>query len=1261
MDTRLVSKIRQAGISSITASKEYRKALTELAKSIREQCSTAPNEATISSNFDFQIHDFLKAVFDIEYTPTKEQSVDRLLHVSKGRIDSKWGGVIIEYKDRDKLSTQTLQESAISQVCDYINGLNAVDNNDYLGIVTNGLVCATVVFASGAYKFSVFDKLDRNHLQIIIENIIKLNQTGLSSKNLVNDFCSPIDDSVSKTITKRLFKTLTVSSTDKTKMLFDEWKELFSLAHDDISKQQAIIDRRKSLQEVVDDNLSTSQDEYFALFALQTTYAIIVKLVAYKVLSHIRFSSSVTSFKALANLPQNSLQTVMSRLEEGTIFRDYGIGNLLEGDFFSWYASEEQWNEDIALSIKQIVSILCQYEDLSSNGIGISIQDLFKELFMAMIPSKVRHSLGEFYTPQWLADNVVSEALSKVAHKQNWSALDPCSGSGTFITVLIRKKLSECNTLSNKEQLEAVLKNVVGIDLNPLAVLTSRINYFINVAHLITNEDIIEIPIYLGDSSYVPQVVFIDNVSCLEYRIKTLKGPISIVIPENALNDLGLFSKVMTEIEFDIQQCNKSAVSEKLLSLIPESDKNKRIIELVNQLAETFVYLETNHWNGIWARIVTNFMSTAKLGRFDMIVGNPPWIDWKSLPNGYRDKIKDLCISRNLFSGDGVTGGINLNICALISNVAAQRWLKDDGVLAFLMPQSLLFQQSYQGFRNFIVDSNRRLYLQTVSDWTASGHPFKPVQEKFLTYFWKSEKVDYRNGMPISKYVKSPRKSLEDYIHCDSFAKVAGIFQVEQLIIGQVSNNNSNTGFSYATSKTQLKDFQRISYQSDYQGREGIEFYPQEVFLFEYEGSIPSKKLLQVRNIQNPKSKYKIPQDRYVLEQGLLHPLIKGVNIKRYHCDISGIVVPFPYEINSGRTPIPFDKMCSNWPKTAQYFQKFKKVLSSQTSYNDKIIGDKYNSEFYAIARVGDYSFAPWRVAFRDNTKWQACVVGAVSTPWGEDKLPVFQNHAVTIAQDKDGRFISKDEAHYICAILNSDIVYELYMNSSDSRSFPIRPKNYIPKFDVNNSIHLQLASLSKLAHKYYDQPSKLKDIDSKINSLYLKLCDELVMPQSKKLQIVQNVPKKLQYKRFFPIYSLRAACGRFIYNDNVEIDGWIELQDNTKLNENYFIVQAVGESMMPEIHNGDYCLFRNYSEGHSYEGKIVLTQCLDTLSDYDGSYTIKKYHRVKEENVEENRMEAKLLVLSPLNYYGHSDIVIDENPEDYKVIGEFVRVIKSE
>ena len=50
--------------------------------------------------------------------------------------------------------------------------------------------------------------------------------------------------------------------------------------------------------------------------------------------------------------------------------------------------------------------------------------------------------------------------------------------------------------------------------------------------------------------------------------------------------------------------------------------------------------------------------------------------DWKNLPEGYRERIKSLCIDRMLFSGDGITGGINLNICALISNVSAENWLK---------------------------------------------------------------------------------------------------------------------------------------------------------------------------------------------------------------------------------------------------------------------------------------------------------------------------------------------------------------------------------------------------------------------------------------------------------------------------------------------------------------------------------------------------------------------------------------------------------
>ena len=132
------------------------------------------------------------------------------------------------------------------------------------------------------------------------------------------------------------------------------------------------------------------------------------------------------------------------------------------------------------------------------------------------------------------------------------------------------------------------------------------------------------------------------------------------------------------------------------------------------------------------ARIITNYLTTANLGKFDIIVGNPPWVDWKSLPSGYRDKIKSLCISRKLFSGDKVTGGINLNICALISNVVAENWLTDSGILGFLMPEPLISQQSYEGFRNMYLSDDSRLYFKKFTNWTKAGHPFKPVTQKIF-------------------------------------------------------------------------------------------------------------------------------------------------------------------------------------------------------------------------------------------------------------------------------------------------------------------------------------------------------------------------------------------------------------------------------------------------------------------------------------------------------------------------------------------------
>ncbi|MEA3352208.1 MAG: hypothetical protein U9Q33_00125, partial [Campylobacterota bacterium] len=1021
MGTKKIDLLKIKQLEFIINSSEYKETLKEVCSDIIKGAKLAENEASVVSIFELELFSFIKETLGLKYYPEKEKAVNTQRHVSKGRIDSKIGALVIEFKQPSSLKTEKNMRSATKQITEYLDGLFKKHQNDFLGIVTDGTKCQIINMEHGKQDFGSYEDLNYKHLDQLIRNIVLLEKVALTPENLVKDFCEPQEDNISKSLTLCLYDTLKHNPTGKSIMLFKEWKELFRLAHDDKSKQRAVEERRASLELIVNDKFKKQDDEYIALYALQTTYAIIIKIIAYKVISKIRFDKSLIDFNILATTDNDSLRFQMNELEEGAIFRNLGIGNLLEGDFFAWYSSSEQWTDNIGDIVKNIFKVLTPYEDKAIFETGDNANDLFKDLFMHVIPDKVRHSLGEFYTPPWLADNLITEAISK-SNISNWKGLDPCSGSGTFLTILIKKILEETKEKPKQERLNSVLNRVKGIDLNPLAVLTARINYFINISPLISDDDTFEIPVYLGDSSYVPMEETIDNIPCLSYNIQTIKGEIEIYLPKSIVSDSELFSKTMTCIEDDVHNLDEKEIINKLLNLTPKAEQTKTIILNLKSLASKLVELEKNDWNGIWVRIITNFLTTTNLGYFDIIVGNPPWIDWKNLPAGYRDRIKDLCLERHLFSGDGRTGGINLNICALISNVSAQNWLKEKGTLAFLMPQTLIFQQTYEGFREFNLDNNKNLYLQEIYDWTKSGHPFKPVQQKFLTYFFSNNKVNYKSGIKAKHYTKVSKDTLDKYKNINDYNKVSHLFDISNEYIGQA--NKDNTIFSYVKTKKELKGFKKISGSTEYRGREGIEFYPQELFLLEPDNNMPSASSgkIFVKNFQNSKSKYKIPQQTFLLETKYLHPLIKGVDIKRFHIEESKFLVPFPYDKSNTRSPIPAKELTKKSKSLSQYFNKFKKIINDQSDYTSKIIGEKHNSEFYALARVGDYSFAKHYVVFRDNTKWLSAVVSEIKTPWGEMKRPQFQNHAVTICQDDSGRFISLDEAHFICAVMNAPL-----------------------------------------------------------------------------------------------------------------------------------------------------------------------------------------------------------------------------------------------
>ena len=163
----------------------------------------------------------------------------------------------------------------------------------------------------------------------------------------------------------------------------------------------------------------------------------------------------------------------------------------------------------------------------------------------------------------------------------------------------------------------------------------------------------------------------------------------------------------------------------------------------------------------------------------------------------------------------------------------------------------------------------------------------------------------------------------------------------------------------------------------------------------------------------------------------------------------------------------------------------------------------------------------------------------------------------------------------------------------------------------------------------------------------------------------LSEVPKEKCYTEFLPVFSLRAACGYFEDNSVIpenDAEGWVNIgSTNIRANKNMFVVYASGNSMQPDIEDGDLCVFELYSpvNGGSREGKIVLTQCLDKDTDYDCHYTIKKYHSTWHYD-EDGRKIHDTIELIPLNTEEYESRELKANAE-LRTIGIFKGVIKQQ
>ena len=184
------------------------------------------------------------------------------------------------------------------------------------------------------------------------------------------------------------------------------------------------------------------------------------------------------------------------------------------------------------------------------------------------------------------------------------------------------------------------------------------------------------------------------------------------------------------------------------------------------------------------------------------------------------------------------------------------------------------------------------------------------------------------------------------------------------------------------------------------------------------------------------------------------------------------------------------------------------------------------------------------------------------------------------------------------------------------------------------------------------------KELSNHFSSLLesSKVEESKIIPMPILERIEANVNDDVKYVDYLPLYSLKAACGKFSEWQSVEEEGWIKVEGVGKLNKSMYVVRAKGNSMLPKIKDGELCVFRANVVG-SRQNKIVLVQHNNVYdSENEGSYSIKKYTSEKVIDEITGEWQHEKIILKPENIEYDNIIIQDE--DGFVVVGEFIGLV---
>jgi hypothetical protein len=733
---------------------------------------------------------------------------DVLLETQVGdrrRIDVEVGSTVIEVKK--DLRVGNVRAEAVTQLRGYVVKRQETYGRRYVGVLTDGAEwrCYSLLLGQLAEVAALEvdpKRVDANALLVWLEGVLATTQD-----------VAPTPD----TIRQRLGAGSSSHALDRATVaaLYEAGRDL-----------PEVTTKRRLWAKLLSTALGTQFEDSDDLFIEHTLLVNSAELIAHAVLG------------------LDLVNAVPRVLLAGESFDAAQVFGVVEKDFFDWVVDVPHGDEFVRALARRIGRF-----DWSAVE-----HDVLKVLYESVISTETRKKLGEYYTPDWLAEQVV-EALVTDPIAQR--VLDPACGSGTFLFHAVRRYLAAARQRKLKvpEMLAGVTEHVAGMDLHPVAVTFARVTYLLAIGRewlLDERRGAIRVPVFLGDSMQWrrPQDdLLTDDALIIPADDRPELAPSVFRFPGELLADAQRFEEVvkqLSELASDRPRGAKVPPVSGVLRRLQLSAEDEGTLTMTFQ---TLCRLHDEGRDHVWGYYIRNLARpewlTRPENRVDVLLGNPPWLAFRFMPPEMQQEFRQLSEARNLWHGAKFATQQDLSTLFVARSI--QLYLKKEGRFGFVLPSAVLDRGQYKGFRAGDLDqaqSPLKLAFETPWDLRRLRPHFFPVAAcvvfgeraasaqpipqpevwtgklPWTNAAWVDVEPLVTRTAPKAKVKESPRSPYHEFFYQGASIVPRVLFMVERKQAGPLGQAKGNVAVRSTRSTTEKKPWK------DLPALEGVvEFY----------------------------------------------------------------------------------------------------------------------------------------------------------------------------------------------------------------------------------------------------------------------------------------------------------------------------------------------------------------------------------------------------------------------------------------------------